>query len=1074
MPGLNLFTSNRLEVLSARLADILRFPLPSPLAPELIVVQSKGMEKWLRMELARRQGVAANLVFPFPNRMVAELSKVVLGLEEAEAFSNPHQLTWKVMDSLLHCIEKPGFETLKRYLGGQNKELKLYQLCSRIAYLYDQYLVYRPEMILSWEKGEGDHSQAELWRQVVRGAQVLHKARLRQLLLQALKESPPTGKRLPQRISVFGISTLPPYHMEILAALARQVEVNIFVLNPCKEYWADIVPKRGISAIHRKEEGIQADPDMLHLETGNRLLASMGRLGRDFQQIALDLDPVEHHEFVDFQPQSLLTHIQHHILNLHQPSPEEKIAVDEGDRSIEIHSCHSPMREMEVLRDNLLALFDHNPHLLPKDIVVMAPDIELYTPYIQAVFGAQEDNHYRIPFTIADRSLGHEGELGRTLLKLLTLHQTRFKASQVLDLLEAKAVREKFHISEQELSTIRGWVANAGIRWGIDESYREKEGLPGVRENTWAFGLDRMLLGYALPEDPGRPFQGILPFERAGVTDPELLGRFSEFVHTIFRHYHDLQGKKGLGWWAEKLQDLLDDLMAPDEGSVEEYHRLREIFAGLAAQEREGFHQEVGIHVLVQHLEERLEGQGLGYGFLNGAVTFCALLPMRSIPFKVVCLVGMNYDAFPRRGKTLQFDLMARHPRRGDRSRREDDRYLFLEAMVSAREKLYISYVGQSMKDNSPSPPSALVSELADYIQDCFVVRDDEGNEKPPDVMVFHRLQPFSPAYFLPDSPLFSYSTEDLEGAKALVGERVVEGFAPHELLPTEEELKQITVHDLVEFFKNPAKFFFRRRLGIRLPEEDTLVEDQEPITLSGLEQFHLEQFLHEQLLKGGDFEEIYSVTKATGVLPHGSQGRVAAGTHSCEVKEFLERLAPFQQNPELDPVEIDLEVGGVTIQGRLGGIQPGFRLAWRLGKLRAEDQMGAWVEHLLLNIASKEGYPRETVVVAKDKKVVTFSPVEEADSLFQELVEIYLSGLVKPIPFFPKTSLHYARSVSKGTEPELALQRARSVWLGGQFSRGEVEGPYFKICFQGQDPLDQEFHEVALKICLPMIQHMS
>ena len=1074
MTHFHLHASNRLEVLAERLAEVLATPLGSPLSPEIVVVQSKGMETWLRMELARHLGISANIVFPFPNRIIAGIFRQVLGLEEDPDFSHPRALTWKVMEAVGRLLDQPQFRDIRAYLEVPPQESKLYQLSSRIAQVFDQYLVFRPDMLLNWEKGKADHWQAILWRHLIGERMVLHKARLKQLFMKYQAEGHVKAGQLPQRISVFGISSLPPYHMQVLGAVAQRTEVNLFLLNPCKEYWGDIIPRQRLSSLKKRAKNKGLDPELMHLQTGNRLLASMGKLGRDFQDIILEFNPVEHNHYVEDPPKTLLSHIQDHILLLREPGEQGKVKIPHHDRSVQIHSCHSPMREMEILKDHLLEMLEQDPGLLPKDIVVMTPDIEAYTPYIQAVFGGREDDPRHIPFTIADRTLTHEGQVGVTLQKILLLPRTRFTASQVLEILETKPVRNRYQISEEDLSLIRNWVYESGIRWGVDETQKEKEGLPPIRENTWSFGLDRLLLGHALPEI-NRLFKEILSYEKAAMIAPELLGKFSAFLNTLFNHLRNLEEKRTLSNWAHKLGLILEGLMAPDEETNLEYEKVRGVLEELSGYEARGFNRDVGLEVVAQFLKEELQAQGFGFGFLGGGVTFCALVPMRSIPFKVICLVGMNYDTFPRQAKPLQFDLMAQNPRRGDRSKRDDDRYLFLEAILSARDKLYISYVGQNLEDNSAIPPSALVSELIDCIQDGFV--PDQDGSHGPTIVVTHRLQGFSPAYFSDQKPFFSYSQENLEGAKALAGQQTERPFVSEEL-PLPSETVEPLIEDLVEFFKNPSKYFLKRRLGIRLPAVEEAVQEKEPLSVGGLEAYHLEQFAGKQLAALKDnalgqddyLEEIYRLSRARGMLPHGSLGKASLARRAAEVADFLQRLCDEQKEDPLPPLEVEIALSGITIRGRLDNIYPSFLLSHRLGKIRAKDKIATWVKHLVINTAAPSGYPHASVFIGKGEKL-SLPPVDRAQEFLQELAELFVTGLRRPLAFFPETSLTYASRRLKGKNHQQALAMARAAWFGSERFRGEGQDEYFNICYGREDPFNEDFCETALKIWQPFLE---
>ncbi|MFC1816392.1 exodeoxyribonuclease V subunit gamma, partial [Thermodesulfobacteriota bacterium] len=820
--GLKIFTSNRLEILAEQLARNVSEPLSAPLASEVIVVQSKGMQRWVSMELARHNGVCANCSFPFPNAFLHEtFRKMIPDLPEVSLF-DPGILTFKIMKLLPECLGRPQFKSLQSYLKDDPRDLKLFQLSEKIADRFDQYLIFRPEMIFNWEAGREDYWQAILWRQLAAGIEKQHRAWLRKTLIESIRNQSNHIQDLPERISIFGLSYLPPFHMQVFAEISRLVPVYLFLMSPCKEYWADIVSDREMQRIKAKYNGIGTGlaAEDLHLEKGNRLLASMGALGRDFfRQISANDFDVQA-QFQDPGGDNLLTCIQSDIMNLRDQEPSPYLKADDyrRDQSIQIHSCHGPMREIEILYDNLLDMFESDPDLCSKDIIVMTPDIEAYAPFIRAVFDVQDDVALRIPFSIADQSLKKESRVIDAFLSILDLKDSRLGAAKVFALLEFATIRAKFGLSEAEMEKIEHWIKDTNIRWGRDAAGRRRFGINGFSENTWKAGLERLLLGYALPGGEKNMFNGILPYDHIEGGDNIILGKFVEFMDQLFVCLDMLDKDRKLDSWNIILNNILELLCAPAEEVEAEFQILRGILDEMAlAAEHADFHEEIAFQVLQSFLEKRLERELLGFGFIAGGVTFCAMLPMRSIPFRVIGLVGLNSDAFPRESRSLGFDLIARNPKPGDRSRRNDDKYLFLEALLSARDKLYISYEGQSIQDNTLIPPSVLVSELLDYIKSGFGVPEDQ-------IVTHHPLQAFSLKYFNGDGPLFSYSKENLLAATSLCdNDRATQNptpFISSRLSVTSEELndfKQINIDDLCAFFNNPTKFILQRRLDIYL-----------------------------------------------------------------------------------------------------------------------------------------------------------------------------------------------------------------------------------------------------------------
>ena len=1073
MAGLYLHTSNRLEILADSLAELISQPLASPFDREIIVVQSRGMERWLRMQLALRHGISANLDFPFPNTFLrTAYCQMVRDLPFDEAY-DVDAMVWRVMDILPQCINEPEFSGIRDYLGHGSSDESLYQLSKYISACFDQYLVFRPDMVLGWEEGRGSHWQAVLWRKLTKREKPIHKARAKRILLRVLDASKPSEIFLPKRISIFGISSLPPYHLDILAGFSKFIDVHFFVMNPCREYWFDIVSEWRIDRIVR-DRG--ADPQLrqrLHLETGNALLASMGLLGRDFISAVMDLDPIEEQRFVDPGSETMLTAVQSDILGLKESSSHSAgpISIKQGDRSISVHSCHSALREMEILYDNLLYIFEKEPHIGPKDVVVMAPDIKQYAPYIDAVFGKEASDPKAVPYSIADRGYMISGELAPALFHLFDLIQSRFTVSSVLSFLEREPVKRRFGFTDTDIATIRRWVTETRVHWGIDENMKQDLQLPPIRENTWEAGLERLLLGYGLPGQGKKLFRGILPYDHVEGEAALLLGNLISLVRKLAQAARLFSFPAQLQVWQERITTMIDELFCPSEATVSEMQSLLEVVARLgSAGQKARFQGEVSLRVVRAFLEARIDEAGLTGGFLSKGITFCSILPMRSIPFKVVCLVGMNHDTYPRRSRGLGFDLMAASPRKGDRSRRNDDRYLFLEAILSARDYLIITYVGQSEADNSIVPPSPLVSELLDYLERNFVC---EGGEVRARVLKRHRLRPFNPIYFEPNSDFFTYLDTNLEPARlCLKPKRSQGGFFKEQLPACIDEAKEITVEDLERFLTNPARFILQKRLGIRLRSDRPLPPDQEPAVLCGLEAYNVDQRLVKARLLDTPHEELYPILRAEGLFPHGSVGTVEFERRSLDTDEFSHMVAQITQGAKPKWVQMEININGYRIHGRLGEIYGGTLVHYRFAQLKAQDYLRVWLHHLLINAMDERTAARQSYVCGRDGQWM-YKAVKRPQEHVSVLIDIYLQGLKRPLRFFPQSSFAYAvKLLEKGAPEEEALESARRTWQGSRYNRGEREDEYLKLCFGEQDPLDTEFKELSTRVFSPLLAH--
>jgi exodeoxyribonuclease V gamma subunit len=1076
-----LFTSNRLELLADQLAELVRQPLDSPMAPEIIIVQSKGMERWLALELARRLGICANFQFPFPNAFVSDIiRKVISEVPEPSPF-DPKFLTWKIIELLPQLFDTPEFASLQKYLGNERLSLKQVQLAERIADRLDQYLLYRPDWIFRWEQGEENHWQAMLWRALAAANSSQHRAALARRFMEMLADSAMPRPDFPRRIALFGISALPPFHVQILAAISRFTEVNLFLLNPCREFWLDILSDREIERQAGKHGARDLLPeDALHLERGNSLLASMGALGRDFLTMIYDLEPQDFSEFEDPGQTSLLTQLQSDIFHLVDRSEGmAPLPIAADDRSIQVHSCHSPMREVEVLQDQLLHLFQQNTELQPKDVLVMTPDIEIYAPYIQAVFDLPLDDRRRIPFSISDRQARREHrELG-ILLSLLELPQSRLSAVQVLTLLESPAVRRKFNLTDSEIQLIRQWIIATRIRWGIDADQRRSWGLPGVRDNTWRAGLDRLLLGYAMAGGNQQMFGDILPYDLIEGDDAVVLGKFLEIVEQLFHDVAALRQPKTLADWAEFLSGLSHRYFEPSPDTESDWLRLQQQISDWATiQAATGFTEKIDCEIIRHYLIQALEKEYSGTGFLSGGITFCSLLPMRSIPFAVICLLGMNDNAYPRPEKHLGFDLLAKQPRPGDRSRRKDDRYLFLEVLLSARKMLYISYVGQSIQDNSILPPSVLVSELLDYIDAGFQVQGQKASDH---LVTRHRLQAFSPEYFQANPKLFSYASDYFQTAQRLLQPRQSPApFIAAGLTAPGEKWKEIQLEDLIRFFNQPTRFLLNQRLNIFLKDEPRLIEETEAFDLKLLDRYDLAQELLARRSEGRELSELLPIARAAGRLPHGRVGECLYDDLRLGIEQFVQRSMAFLQASPLEPLPVDLQIDQFHITGKITGIYPQYLVQYRYAKVSGKDRLRLWLQHLLLNLIRTNDYPENSLLIglhpeSKSPEWVGWElqPIPASKALLAELLQLYWQGLVRPLHFFPESAWRYAqRLVEKNQSAEDALKQAQKTWQNNDHGWSESADEYYQLCFRDSEPLNDEFQKLALAVFQPFIEH--
>ncbi|WP_321865810.1 exodeoxyribonuclease V subunit gamma [Paraburkholderia tropica] len=1164
-PGLMLVHGNEPE----RLRDLIvqwigQHPI-APLEKEMLLVQSNGIAQWLKLAFAADPedggcGIAAALEMSLPSRFLWQVYRAVLGEDAVPAVSpfDKSRLVWRLMRMLPALLDEPGYEPLKRFMANDEEQRKCFQLAQRVADLFDQYQVYRADWLAAW----ADHDdvlidarnnrvpladdarwQAALWRALLAdvserapagsalaqtGRAAVHDLFMRRA--QAWQEGEPRPRGLPRRLVVFGISSLPRQSLEVLAALARWSQVLLCVHNPCMHYWADIVADQDLlrarHARQRRRAGAPAvlDESQLHLHA-QPLLAAWGKQGRDFIGLLDEYDSDEAREtytphftrigqridlFDGADAHTLLQELQDDIRDL-RPLPETREhwpAVDpQTDESIRFHVAHSAQREVEILHDRLLAAFAADPAMRPRDVIVMVPDIEIYTPHIQAVFGLVDSDDPRyIPFSVADRAQRAFDPLIGALEMLLALPHGRVTVSDVLDLLEVPAVRTRFEIDAEDVPTLRNWIDGANIRWGLHAEQRASLGLPHGESgapNSWAFGLRRMLLGYAAG-DRASAWRGIEPYAEIGGLDAALLGPLTRLIDALDHAWRTLREPASVDVWCERLRALKATFFATDEG--EDAYTLERLDSALetwrdACSEAE-LTDALPLAIVAENWLGQLDGGGLSQRFFAGAVTFATLMPMRAIPFRYVCLLGMNDGDYPRSRTPLDFDLMRRDYRPGDRSRREDDRYLFLEALLSAREHLHISWIGRSVTDNTPRPPSVLVGQLRDHIKAGWRLDSEDGK---PDALldaltIEHRLQPFSADYFPADprhAPLYTYAHEWSRPAP------LASAAADAPTLPAPERDEPLSVRELAEFLRDPVRSFFRQRLRVALEMQDEASENHEPFEVDALQAWQLQgELIRAQVaaMERGETDlepvarERLERMHRSGDLASGGFGEVIGEELLAPMEElFIEYRKALARWPRLrtDQYEIRLDLAreGRTIDvqdwlddiregedGTLGRVilEPGTLV--KDNKYRGERLVAYWVAHVAAQLAVGE----VTTVVVSKVGVAEFAPLarETACAWLLALLAAWDEGARRPLPLAVKTAFAWLRKLpadydaAAGAVPAEAWEAARTAFEGAARMAGECEtNPYVRRAFPDFDTLiaGDEFATLAATLLLPV-----
>lgn len=1057
-----LHVSNRTENLLHQLAEVMRVDKqPDLFSGEQFLIQSQGMERMVVQTLADEFSSFCNFQFYLPLEFLSSIAaRLDMGITP-DGYSR-QTLTFRI-ENLLTDIEGDVYQPLQYYLQGANCNLKRYQLAHRLANVFDQYQLMRADMLLSWEKGVlatthvSEPWQMAIWRRLVAqpgGAE--HRGVLLRSVIELLATQNELVVNLPKRISVIGLHTMPPLFLEYLNTLASHMDVHFFLLSPCRHYWGDVETKRQqYKKMMRSGVNVVTNDLFEH----HPLLASLGRQGKDLQSMmlegadfSLEFDsydaPVDAD---DYEQASLLKKVQADLLE--GALNEEATQVLAGDSSIQVVSCHSKLRELTVLRGHLLHQLHTNPGLELRDIIVMAPDVQEYAPLIPALFS-------EIQHSIADRSVRRRNSVFAGFLAFVELFSGRFGWGEVLDILRQPAIFPQFDLGIGDFETIEYWVTQAGIRWGLSAEQRVDAGLRSFGENSWRAGLDRLLMGYASGAEEF--VDGVLPFTELEGRGAAPLGGLCRFIDIIDEARLIFRNDRSLEDWSELLLGYISKLFGEESDS--ELVELRILVADLG-RSIEGFPgSDIGFEVIREWFSGSAQERKTSSGFLRGQLTFCSMLPMRSIPFKVVCLLGLNDGVYPKPDIHDNFDLMGESGtfRLGDRSARADDRYQFLEAILAARDNLYLSYIGQSPQDNTKIPPSVVISEFLEVLDVHYATAD---------LTVHHPLHSFSTKYFLGDRDdhFKSYDRNSCEVAKRLRLEKNDDKVWWQGRLEPPD--KEVELHSLFLFFNNPQKYFVRHSLGVQLATLEELPEDREIFRLDGLGKYHIEQALiqseliPQQTPEGQD--DFLRKAQVAASWPLGAAGELLFTSKKNEISRFVETVTSQEMGDRCSAVTVDCMVGEYHLQGHLDNVYENGMMIVRYGALRGRDLLSAWLHHLVSNqhFAAEK---KSTVLVAKDK-VLTFSSVDTGPSL-SFLLDLFYAGQSEPSEFYVEPALAYAKQ--KGGKGRISPIDKATAKLRDQLAKGYE--PELQLLLQNQREdtlLGDTFEQYAADIMVALLE---
>lgn len=1072
--GISVIRASRLEALLDPLVGLLdAAPPANVLAPQTVIAAHPGMRHWLAGALAGKRGsggIVANLRITLPSTWLDELALAVLdSTAVAVAPYRRDRLRWRIHE-LLPGVDDP---QVRAYLGSGDTARRRYQLADRLARLYTQYLTYRPDWLQAWERGRDDLPEptflALLWRQLHAAIGTPHRGERVHALVRELARHPEKQATF-EPLHIFGVSHLAHAELDLLRAVAQVRPVVLYVPDPCREYWAGLRGERAQLREMALRTDFTEDSERFFQQLGHPLLADWGRMGQHFMlnlqnvEDAIRMDVRHWQDERPIEGGGLLQRLQE---SLRQLDPARAAPLAGGyatamaDRSLRVHLCHTRLRELEVLRDVLLHELAERPELKPSDIVVMAPDIQAYVPLLPVVFGESGRAYGPLPYHLADVAVARTHPLLEAFSRLLDIPDARLGAPELLDLLEVPEIARALALTEDDRETLTRWLRQSRVAWALDGEHRARFGVPAIEETTFAWGMDRLLAGYAMGDAAAGQGQAwslpdgeLWPVEGVHGPQAQVLGALDRLLLELAALQRDTAQARTASAWATRLQQLLDALFridARDSQAVEALSLLRRFIQATAAETADcGLDPPLDFAVVRDVLRERLAAAPERQRFLLGGVTFCGMVPQRAIPFQVVAVLGLNDGEFPRNASDAGLDLMARHRRLGDRDVRSDDRYLFLETVMAAREVLHLSYLAEGVRDGKPRNPAAPLAELLQFLDEQADLRavdaDIDEHPLPPGTTrefrrpwrVRHPLQPFDARYFDGSDPRLCCYDAGFAAMRAGVEtpRSFLDGPPSQEAVP---EGGPIPLREVQAWYRDPSRQVLAAQLHVRLDAlEDDHLQGREALqaSVSALERVPQRLFF-EALRDNFELpEQAPAWLRLGGVLPPGRIGMDAWTAERAKVQTLLARAADHPlfagALPLRTPVPLLETVAGLTLEGTLDRVWSTGEGRWQFDVYpgKAEDKLGFrervpfFIEWALLRLVTERSVPVRACVLAVGDEHAWEAMFNGWDDVYREadadqarlmhddlaarvraLLDLWRQAQRYPAPYLPQTS---------------------------------------------------------------------
>ncbi len=1096
---LTIYRSNKAEWLAEILGQELRLNPPKITEEVDIIVNTWPTSRWLSENLSIINNINALVKFPFPGTYLKKLVSVILEIEPIG--KDPWErnyLVWNIMELLPELMERKEAEIIKTWIGKSQKEneeinINLWDLANNIAEMFDEYILYRPDIIKQWL---GKKSEKRL-KDLTVNKHALWQATLFKLLHEKIKKDPfciQVEKAIevlkngdvskldyPKNLYIYGITSLAPLQIDLIQALSKIIHIKVYLISPCNDLWQRCEVRR-----KKFSDTWNTPPDKQWLLESPRLEAFLGRMGAEFQQLLegsgeYQLGKRNEEDIFALSAEiasnkgkkpTLLEQLQQELIST---EIETVLTKEKSDISLLFLKSSGKYRQVELIRDQILQFLANNKNLQPRDILIMTPQIDSYAPIFSSVFNNINQDTTPLPWVITDR--GQEDKIGliHFVLNLLEISANRLTASNFEILLANPALQKQLNISFEEISSIIESLQSAGFTWGLNSTERY-----GEEAHSLSWCLERLLLGLVLPNNPIDGLNNISPYSE-NISNTEIIKSWS-IISKLYNYIEEIRSKRTCNEWIKLLTALIKDFFNDGGEWAWEAQQLLNIVNNLGeiAEECE---LEIDCLVIKDIITKALSYTNGKFGHRTGKLTISALEPMRAIPHEIIIIMGLESSSFPRIENRRSFNLLDKKRRLGDPNQYDKDRYALLEALISTRQNLLLAWNSKDLKTGEEFEPPSPIQQWLSYLKIKL------GANTLKEIVIEAPANPLDHFNFIKNthSQIISCDKKNLKARecinKSIPIKRISLALPLNWKDPEGNKDTSYSYEKTKEWLLNPQITWLKEN-EIKSREYINLREDNDLLEFTELDRYKLIK----NRLENTDVEELNNMKKdisfwkqnytGTGVFPPKGSGLIEEELLEERWDNLISTINDIgkitKRVIKTKDFESEFYFGGDNL------------ILIEIGNLKYKTLMNGWINHLYFS--ANASLNSKTIIISKktssDNKVnfeITkeIEPInkKEATIIIDNLSKIAASGRENCWPIPPESGLFYALAKGKGINK--MKQVFKKKWEGDFYIKGERESLAMQLCFgrecKSSTFLDYEyFDDILMSLYKPILRNIK